>query len=342
METTRTPLSLRPGEPARRRSTLSRCRLASSLLAALVFGPGVAAGEIKVTGPKATCAAGRYLVQTSKDARQAVIDFDGSTVQLTGCRPATAARKRTALRATLECASTRARLRFVLSPDCRTLTGEIVAKGLPRRIVGLLSYYCGDGEVDENAGETCEPSLDSSCDPESCTDGGDGLPDGAIAIEAADNAGRITGFSPGHAEVGEEITIQGQNFNRNRAGVPRVSISRPESFLAARPFDTDYGNSVQSQQCSSGTRRSGKPTVVKHGVDFVDALEIFADPLRVERMDKRREYDEERRQVIGMVRGHALFVAYTIRGEVRRLISARRASSHERGAYNAASGRPGR
>ena len=82
--------------------------------------------------------------------------------------------------------------------------------------------------------------------------------------------------------------------------------------------------------------------LVKHGVDFVDAVEVFADPPRVERVDRRREYAEERRQAVGTVRGQVLFVVYTLRGEVRRLISARRASSNERRAYYAGSDRTGR
>ena len=82
--------------------------------------------------------------------------------------------------------------------------------------------------------------------------------------------------------------------------------------------------------------------LVKHGVDFVDAVDIFADQLRVERVDQRREYAEERRQVVGNVRGQALFVVYTLRGEVRRLISARKASGNERRAYDARSGGTGR
>ena len=79
--------------------------------------------------------------------------------------------------------------------------------------------------------------------------------------------------------------------------------------------------------------------LVKHGVDFMDALEVFADPLRVERVNQRRGYAEERREVVGMVRDQMLFVVYTLRGEVRRLISARRASRNERRAYYAGSGR---
>jgi len=36
--------------------------------------------------------------------------------------------------------------------------------------------------------------------------------------------------------------------------------------------------------------------------------EVFADPLRVERVNRRREYAEERREVAGMVRDQMLFV----------------------------------
>ena len=73
--------------------------------------------------------------------------------------------------------------------------------------------------------------------------------------------------------------------------------------------------------------------LVKHGVDFVDALEVFADLLRIERIDKRREYREERRQVVGRVGEQVVFVVYTRRGEARRVISARRASKDERRTY---------
>ena len=77
----------------------------------------------------------------------------------------------------------------------------------------------------------------------------------------------------------------------------------------------------------------------KHGVHFVDALEIFDDPRRVERADERRHYGEERRQCIGPVGGHVIFVVYALRGDVRRMISARKASVNERRAYDAGSGR---
>src|SRR6266568_1569994 len=42
----------------------------------------------------------------------------------------------------------------------------------------------------------------------------------------------------------------------------------------------------------------------KHGVDFADAIAALEDPNRLEEIDTRFEYSEERIQVIGMVRGN--------------------------------------
>lgn len=71
----------------------------------------------------------------------------------------------------------------------------------------------------------------------------------------------------------------------------------------------------------------------KHGIRFAQAARVFADPRRLERIDRRRDYGEERRQAIGEVDGRVLFVAYTLRGNRIRLISARRAHHHEEKAY---------
>jgi uncharacterized protein len=74
--------------------------------------------------------------------------------------------------------------------------------------------------------------------------------------------------------------------------------------------------------------------VEKHAVDFDTAAEIFDDPNLLVVIDSRT-YGERRYQAIGASRGVILFVAYTIRGDnVRRIISARRASHRERAAYS--------
>jgi uncharacterized protein len=61
----------------------------------------------------------------------------------------------------------------------------------------------------------------------------------------------------------------------------------------------------------------------KHGVDFADAIAAVEDANRLEEIDTRFEYGEERIQVIGMARGVVLFVIVTLHGEEScRIISA--------------------
>ena len=63
------------------------------------------------------------------------------------------------------------------------------------------------------------------------------------------------------------------------------------------------------------------------------AAAVFADPHRLERLNRRRDYGEERRQTVGEVDGSILFVVYTFRGEAIRIISARRAHDEEERTY---------
>ncbi len=72
--------------------------------------------------------------------------------------------------------------------------------------------------------------------------------------------------------------------------------------------------------------------LIKHNIDFEDAKNIFLDPNRLEREDKR-DYGETRIQVIGMVNLIVLFVVYTKRENRYRIISARRANKNERRQY---------
>jgi uncharacterized DUF497 family protein len=74
----------------------------------------------------------------------------------------------------------------------------------------------------------------------------------------------------------------------------------------------------------------------KHGVDFVDAIAALEDPNRLEQVDPRFEYGEERLQIIGMTRGTILFVVATMRSEdLCRIISARKADRDEQNRYYA-------
>jgi uncharacterized DUF497 family protein len=73
-----------------------------------------------------------------------------------------------------------------------------------------------------------------------------------------------------------------------------------------------------------------------HGVDFKDAIAALEDQNRLEDIDLRFPYGEERIQVIGMAQGRILFVVMTMRNEeVCHIISARKATRHEQDRYYA-------
>lgn len=61
--------------------------------------------------------------------------------------------------------------------------------------------------------------------------------------------------------------------------------------------------------------------IEKHGVDFLDAILIFENPV-IEAEDIRREYEETRIQALGYVDHEYFLVIYTWRGARRRIISA--------------------
>jgi uncharacterized DUF497 family protein len=73
-----------------------------------------------------------------------------------------------------------------------------------------------------------------------------------------------------------------------------------------------------------------------HGVDFLDAIAALEDPNRLEDIDARFDYGEERIQVIGTANRRILFVVMTMRSEdVCHIISARKADRHEQDGYYA-------
>jgi uncharacterized DUF497 family protein len=71
------------------------------------------------------------------------------------------------------------------------------------------------------------------------------------------------------------------------------------------------------------------------GLSFELAQLVFADPNRLERIDRSEANTsgEERWQTLGMA-GKVLFTVYTERGERKRIISARLANKAERRSYN--------
>ena len=74
--------------------------------------------------------------------------------------------------------------------------------------------------------------------------------------------------------------------------------------------------------------------VAKHGVPFEYAARVFLDPNRLDAEDTRRVYGEERRVTLGKIEGRLFVVAYTVRGTMIRLISARKANEREQRRYD--------
>jgi uncharacterized DUF497 family protein len=81
------------------------------------------------------------------------------------------------------------------------------------------------------------------------------------------------------------------------------------------------------------SKAKAKSNYAKHGVSFDFAKLVFEDPFALELLDNRRNYGEDRFVVLGLVEGQLLFVAFTERNEVIRLISARRATKYEQEIY---------
>jgi len=73
-------------------------------------------------------------------------------------------------------------------------------------------------------------------------------------------------------------------------------------------------------------------TLSERGLDFARAAEVFADAL-VTVADTRFEYGEPRFNTVGVLDGRMVVLAWTPRGEVRRIISMRKANEREQARY---------
>jgi uncharacterized DUF497 family protein len=80
--------------------------------------------------------------------------------------------------------------------------------------------------------------------------------------------------------------------------------------------------------------RKAAQNIAKHGVPFEYAARVFLDPHRLDGEDSRRDYSEERRLALGEIEGRLFVVAYTPRGKLIRLISARKANQREQRQYH--------
>lgn len=81
--------------------------------------------------------------------------------------------------------------------------------------------------------------------------------------------------------------------------------------------------------------QKNKLNQAKHGLAFEEAMEIWSGVVFV-REDTRSEYGEPRWLALGKLSQHGtIMVAYTMRGEDIRIISARPANRTEREVYHA-------
>jgi len=72
----------------------------------------------------------------------------------------------------------------------------------------------------------------------------------------------------------------------------------------------------------------------KHGVSFTAAARALEDPQKIEILDERFDYGEERIQSLCIDRGTVLFVVIVMPDEnVCRIVSARKATRHEQERY---------
>ena len=78
--------------------------------------------------------------------------------------------------------------------------------------------------------------------------------------------------------------------------------------------------------------------VAKHGIDFVDAKQIWLGDM-LEIRSSQDHHREPRYLAYGLMSNRLITVVFTWRGNNIRLISARRARHHERKAYQNAFGR---
>ena len=76
-----------------------------------------------------------------------------------------------------------------------------------------------------------------------------------------------------------------------------------------------------------------RQNVVKHRIDFDDAIRVFDDPSVLDDPDDTMDYGEDRYRAIGMVNGRLIVVIYAERGQRRRIISARKPTRREQDDY---------
>jgi uncharacterized DUF497 family protein len=75
-----------------------------------------------------------------------------------------------------------------------------------------------------------------------------------------------------------------------------------------------------------------KSNIIKHGLDFVDAKYVFQG-ITFTFIDDRFDYDEQRFNTLGMLKGIVVAIAHTEQDDLIRIISMRKATKNEQKIY---------
>lgn len=77
--------------------------------------------------------------------------------------------------------------------------------------------------------------------------------------------------------------------------------------------------------------------LAKHGISFEEAATVFGDPLAISFDDPDHSSEEHRLLTFGVSEKHRVLLVVNVeRGRTIRIISARKATKHERGFYEQA------
>ncbi|HVA23861.1 MAG TPA: BrnT family toxin [Chloroflexota bacterium] len=121
-----------------------------------------------------------------------------------------------------------------------------------------------------------------------------------------------------------------------RASATRVAfaaaVSASRCLPHCRSILSAYGGAVNGEDEFEWDDNKSRATLAERGFGFEVAARIFAG-VYLEREDLRQDYGERRFVVIGEFQGIVLTVAWTPRGNRRRIITAWRASNRERREY---------
>ena len=116
-------------------------------------------------------------------------------------------------------------------------------------------------------------------------------------------------------------------FSRSFAEAKGLFLRLTLDKTTAKPYIMDDGKF----QWDDG---KAAKNFAKHAITFEMAREVFDDVFAIEWPDDHQDAGEQRFAVLGVVEGRILFVVYTMRDEIIRIISARRAESFERRRYH--------